>query len=205
MPAPRPLDLDAPLSLAYLTYRGKPHVGGQGIYTRHLTKALVDLGHSVEVFGGQPYPVLDERVRLTKLPSLDLFNDHYPGRFPAFWEFKTRHDFLEVAQFSTGVFPEPLAFSARVNGHLSKRLGEFDLVHDNQCLGYGIAKLEQKIPPVPVVITLPVLTVRFEPHGRKYPAEPQRHDLVSGAWCGRGYPDQRRLLARVQSHVHKTD
>ena len=34
---------DEPLSIAYLTYRGKPHVGGQGVYTRHLTKALVDL------------------------------------------------------------------------------------------------------------------------------------------------------------------
>ena len=38
---------DEPLRLAYLTYRGKPHVGGQGVYTRHLTKALVDLGHHV--------------------------------------------------------------------------------------------------------------------------------------------------------------
>lgn len=145
------LDPDAPLSLAYLTYRGKPHVGGQGIYTRHLTKALVDLGHRVEVIGGQPYPELDERVALTKLPSLDLFNDHYPGRFPAYWEFKTRYDFLETALFSTGQFPEPLAFSARVHGHLRERLGEFDLVHDNQCLGYGIAKLEAKVP---LVVTL---------------------------------------------------
>jgi glycosyltransferase involved in cell wall biosynthesis len=151
MPRPAALAPDAPLSLAYLTYRGKPHVGGQGIYSRHLTKALVDLGHSVEVFGGQPYPVLDPRVTLTKLPSLDLFNDHYPGRFPAFWEFKTRFDLLEVAQFSLGVFPEPLAFSARVNHHLQRRLGEFDLVHDNQCLGYGIAKLERRIP---LIVTL---------------------------------------------------
>ena len=145
---PAGLDADAPLRIAYLTYRGKPHVGGQGIYTRHLTKALCDLGHSVEVFGGQPYPVLDERVPLTDLRSLDLFNDHYPGRFPAFWEFKSRYDFLETAVFSTGVFPEPLAFSARANHHLSKRLGEFDLVHDNQCLGCGIARLEQKIPTI---------------------------------------------------------
>ncbi|MEO6651718.1 MAG: glycosyltransferase family 4 protein [Ilumatobacteraceae bacterium] len=140
------LDPDAPLALAYLTYRGKPHVGGQGVYTHHLTKALVDLGHSVEVFGGQPYPVLDDRVTLTKLPSLDLFNDLYPGRFPAYWEFKTRYDFLETAVFSTGQFAEPLAFSARVNRLLQGRLREFDLVHDNQCLGYGITKLEQQIP-----------------------------------------------------------
>jgi glycosyltransferase involved in cell wall biosynthesis len=148
MSARRELSENEPLSIAYLTYRGKPHVGGQGVYTRHLTKALVDLGHSVEVFGGQPYPILDPRITLTELRSLDLFNDHYPGRFPAFWEFKSREDFLEVAVFSTGVFPEPLAFSARALRHLRPRVGQFDLVHDNQCLGYGITKLEKLIPTV---------------------------------------------------------
>jgi glycosyltransferase involved in cell wall biosynthesis len=139
---------DRPLRIAYLTYRGKPHVGGQGVYTRHLTKALVDLGHEVEVFGGQPYPVLDDRVPLTKLPSLDVFNDHYPGRFPAYWEIKTREDVLELAQFSLGTFSEPLAFSYRALRELKPRRGEFDLVHDNQCLGYGILALERWIPTV---------------------------------------------------------
>ncbi len=137
---------DQPLRLAYLSYRSKPTVGGQGIYTRHLTKALVDLGHSVEVFSGQPYPVLDERVTLTKLPSLDLFNDHYPGRFPAYWELRSLPDLLEVAQFSTGTFPEPLAFSYRAYRELKNRAHEFDLVHDNQCLGYGILAVEQLLP-----------------------------------------------------------
>ena len=142
------LDPDAPLKIAYLTYRGKPHVGGQGVYTRHLTKALADLGHSIEVFGGQPYPILDERITLTKLPSLDTFNDYFPGRFPGFWELKTREDLLEMAAFMTGVFPEPLAFSARAARELKPRAGEFDLVHDNQCLGYGILKIEEKIPTI---------------------------------------------------------
>ena len=142
------LDPDAPLKIAYLTYRGKPHVGGQGVYTRHLTKALDDLGHSVEVLGGQPYPILDERITLTKLPSLDTFNDYFPGRFPGFWELKTREDMLEMAWFMTGVFPEPLAFSARAARELKPRAGEFDLVHDNQCLGYGILKIEEKIPTI---------------------------------------------------------
>ncbi len=142
------LDPDAPLKIAYLTYRGKPHVGGQGVYTRHLTKALADLGHSVEVFGGQPYPILDERIPLTKLPSLDTFNDYFPGRFPGFWELKTREDLLEMAWFMTGVFPEPLAFSARAARELGPRAGEFDLVHDNQCLGYGILKIEKQIPTI---------------------------------------------------------
>ena len=142
------LDPDAPLKIAYLTYRGKPHVGGQGVYTRHLTKALADLGHTIEVFGGQPYPILDERITLTKLPSLDTFNDYFPGRFPGFWELKTREDLLEMAAFMTGVFPEPLAFSARAARELKPRAGEFDLVHDNQCLGYGILKIEKLIPTI---------------------------------------------------------
>jgi glycosyltransferase involved in cell wall biosynthesis len=141
-------DPDGPLRIAYLTYRGKPHVGGQGVYTRHLTKALADLGHSVEVFGGQPYPVLDDRVPLTKLPSLDIFNDQYPGRFPAYWEMKTREDVLEVAQYLTGQFSEPMAFSARAYKELKGRTGEFDLVHDNQCLGTGILKIEELIPTI---------------------------------------------------------
>ncbi len=139
---------DRPLSVAYLTYRGKPHVGGQGVYTRHLTKALVDLGHQVEVYSGQPYPHVDPRITLHQLPSLDLFNDHYPGRFPAYWEIKRREDLLELAQFSTGTFPEPLAFSYRALRALRPRAAEFDLVHDNQCLGYGILALEKVIPTI---------------------------------------------------------
>jgi glycosyltransferase involved in cell wall biosynthesis len=138
----------APLRIAYLTYRGRPHVGGQGVYTRHLTKALVDLGHSVEVFSGQPYPVVDPRIPLHELPSLDTFNDHYPGRLPGFWEIKSREDALELAQFCTGTFPEPLAFSYRARRALRPRAGEFDLVHDNQCLGYGILALEKQIPTI---------------------------------------------------------
>jgi glycosyltransferase involved in cell wall biosynthesis len=144
VPSPQPESL----RIAYLTYRGKPHVGGQGIYTRHLTKALIELGHDVEVFSGQPYPIVDERVPLHELPSLDLFNDHYPGRFPAYWELKKREDFLEVLQFSTGVFPEPLAFSYRALRALRPRTRDFDLVHDNQCLGYGILKIEEEIPTI---------------------------------------------------------
>ena len=144
----RGLDPDAPLKIAYLTYRGKPHVGGQGVYTRHLTKALVDLGHTVEVFGGQPYPVLDERIALHKLPSLDLWNDHFPGRFPGYWEIKTKGDLAEVFTHLKGTFGEPLGFSVRVHDALKKRIRDFDLVHDNQCLGYGILGVEKMMPTI---------------------------------------------------------
>jgi glycosyltransferase involved in cell wall biosynthesis len=142
------VDEGSPLRIAYLSYRGKPHVGGQGVYTRHLTKALVDLGHSVEVLGGQPYPVLDERVTLKRLPSLDIFNDHYPGRFPAYWELRHWEDWVEVLQFSSGTFSEPLAFSMRAWSDLRQRVDEFDLVHDNQCLGYGVLAIDRLLPTV---------------------------------------------------------
>ncbi|NNF54031.1 MAG: glycosyltransferase family 4 protein [Acidimicrobiales bacterium] len=137
---------EQPLRLAYLSYRSKPTVGGQGIYTRHITKALVDLGHAVEVFSGQPYPVLDPRIALTKLPSLDIFNDEFPGRFPAYWELKSLADLAEVAQFSTGAFSEPFAFSLRAWKELKPRTTEFDIVHDNQSLGYGMLAINRMLP-----------------------------------------------------------
>jgi hypothetical protein len=95
-----------------------------GVYTS-TSKALVDLGHHVDVLGGQPYPVLDERVQLTKLPSLDIFNDHYPGRFPAYWEIRHLGDVVEILQFSTGTFSEPLAFSVRAWQDLKRRPRDF--------------------------------------------------------------------------------
>ena len=72
---------------------------------------------------------------MVELASLDIFNDLYPGRFPAYWELKSWADLVEVAQFSKGAFSEPLAFSVRALRELQRRQGEFDLVHDNQSLG----------------------------------------------------------------------
>ena len=57
------------LRIAFLIYRGNPRCGGQGVYTRHLTRELVALGHSVEVFAGQPWPDLDEGVGLHPGPG----------------------------------------------------------------------------------------------------------------------------------------
>ena len=139
---------EGPLRLAYLTYRGKPHVGGQGVYTRHLTKALADLGHHVEVYGGQPYPVLDPRIELHQLPSLDIFNDQFPGRFPAYWELNNWPNALEALYFLKGTFAEPLTFSLRAYRALQDRVNDFDLVHDNQCLGKHILSIEKIIPTI---------------------------------------------------------
>jgi glycosyltransferase involved in cell wall biosynthesis len=155
MPGKKP-GPDDPLRIAYLTYRGKPHVGGQGVYTRHLSKALADLGHHVEVLSGQPYPILDDRVPLVKLPSLDIYNDHYPMRMPGVWELKSWMDAAEVLAFMAGTFPEPLAFSLRAWDHLRSRVNDFDLVQDNQCLGYGLLAMERAGLPVLGTIHHPI-------------------------------------------------
>ena len=151
---------DLPLRIAFLAYRGKPHVGGQGVYTRHLTKALTDLGHHVEVLGGQPFPVLDERVPLVELPSLDIYNDHFPMRMPGFWELKDWTDWAETLAFASGTFPEPMAFSLRAWRNLHTRVGDFDLVQDNQCLGYGLLLMERDGLPVLPTIHHPITVDR---------------------------------------------
>ena len=74
----------AALRIALLSYRSKPHCGGQGVYVRHLSRELVALGHDVEVFSGQPYPELDAGRRGSpRCPSLDLYREPDPFRVPA--------------------------------------------------------------------------------------------------------------------------
>ncbi|MEV0599507.1 glycosyltransferase family 4 protein [Streptomyces sp. NPDC050315] len=129
---------DRPLRIALLTYKGNPFCGGQGVYVRHLSRELAGLGHSVEVIGAQPYPVLDGGVPLTELPSLDLYRQPDPFRTPKRGEYRDWIDALEVGAMWTGGFPEPLTFSLRARRHLAARRGDFDVVHDNQTLGYGL-------------------------------------------------------------------
>ncbi len=129
---------DRPLRIALLTYKGNPFCGGQGVYVRHLSRELARLGHSVEVIGAQPFPVLDDGVPLTELPSLDLYRSPDPFRTPGRDEYRDWIDALEVATMWTGGFPEPLTFSLRARRHLRARRGQFDVVHDNQTLGYGL-------------------------------------------------------------------
>ena len=151
---------EVPLRVAYLAYRGNPYSGGQGVYTRHLTRELVALGHTVEVFGGQPYPDLDDGVAWTPVPSLDLYRDPDPFRVPWPWEFKSRTDLLEFALMCTAGFPEPLTFSLRARKVLAGRKGEFDVVHDNQCLGNGLLGMLEDGWPVLATLHHPITVDR---------------------------------------------
>ncbi|MBB4918763.1 glycosyltransferase family 4 protein [Streptosporangium saharense] len=136
------------LRVALLSYRSKPTCGGQGVYLRHLSRELVGLGHHVEVFSGQPYPELDEGVVLNKIPSLDLYRDEDPFRTPKLGEYRDWIDLLEVGTMWTAGFPEPLTFTLRARRELAKRVGDFDVVQDNQTLGYGLLDIQKLFPVV---------------------------------------------------------
>lgn len=145
------------MRIALLSYRSKTHCGGQGVYVRHLSGGLVELGHDVEVFSGQPYPdALDPRVRLTRVPSLDLYREPDPFRVPKPNEVKTRIDLLELLTTWTAGFPEPKTFSLRAARLLANRCGEFDVVHDNQCLGTGLLTIAKSGLPVVATVHHPI-------------------------------------------------
>jgi glycosyltransferase involved in cell wall biosynthesis len=152
--------VDRPLRIAILLYRGNPRCGGQGVYTRYISRALTRLGHTVEVFSGPPYPQLDPGVRLTRVPSLDLYRTDDPFRVPRLWEFRDGIDVAEFALMCTAGFPEPLTYSLRVVRELRPRLAEFDVIHDNQCLGYGLLQLLRETVPVVATIHHPITVDR---------------------------------------------
>ncbi|QSB13428.1 glycosyltransferase family 4 protein [Natronosporangium hydrolyticum] len=147
---------DGPLRVALLTYRGNPFCGGQGVYVRQLSRALSDLGHHVEVFAGQPYPELVDAVTLTPVPSLDLYREPDPFRWPALREYRDLVDVLETATMVTGGFPEPLTFSLRARRLLAAHRHRFDVVHDNQTLGYGLLGLGRLGLPLVTTIHHPI-------------------------------------------------
>ncbi len=144
------------LRIALLSYRSKPHGGGQGVYVRALSRELAELGHRVEVFSGQPYPELDDGVPLTKLPSLDLYREPDPFRMPRPSEFRDWIDVAEWATMCAAGFPEPLTFTLRAARHLLPRADEFDIVHDNQSLGYGLLRLKRGGLPTVATVHHPV-------------------------------------------------
>jgi glycosyltransferase involved in cell wall biosynthesis len=142
--------------VALLSYRSKPHCGGQGIYLRHLSRELAALGHQVEVFSGQPYPDLEPGPLLRTLPSLDLYADEDPFRTPGLSEYRDWIDVLEVTSMWTGAFPEPLTFSLRALRALRARRADFDVVHDNQVLAYGMLGIPRLGLPLVTSIHHPI-------------------------------------------------
>ncbi|WP_299592100.1 glycosyltransferase family 4 protein [uncultured Microbulbifer sp.] len=145
-----------PLNICLLGYRSHPHCGGQGVYLFYLSKALVDAGHRVDVISGQPYPELDSRVRLIKMPGLNLYEHPHPTR-----ALRPRHllrwaDFYEWFGKLTGAFAEPYSFGRRVARYLRTHGREYDVVHDNQSLCHGLLTIEKQGVPVVATIHHPI-------------------------------------------------
>ena len=143
------------MKIGILSYRSHPYSGGQGIYVRHLSKALQKLGHEVTVLSGPPYPNLDASIKLEKIPSLDLFESEDRIK-----EFKFRFlfspiDLYEWINVMTGGFPEPYTFGKRVLKHLQESQQVFDVILDNQSLCSSLLDI-QKFYPLAVTIHHPI-------------------------------------------------
>jgi len=150
------------LKICMLTYRGNPSSGGQGVYVKHLSKALIDLGHDVEVLSGQPYPHLDDQIKLHKLPSLDLYNAEHLFRVKKISDLVYPLNMYEFLSMCTGGFPEPYTFGVRAHNYLQRHQSKYDIIHDNQCLAYGIGLIAASGIPTVATIHHPITVDKQE-------------------------------------------
>ncbi len=143
-----------PLRIALLGYRSQPYSGGQGVYLKYLSKALVEAGHSVDVISGPPYPHLDPRVRLIELPSLDLFVNGLGSLRPH--HLKSTTNIIEWLSKLTGGFAEPYTFGRRAVKYLRKHGHHYDLIHDNQSLSDGMLTIQDMGLPLVTTVHHPI-------------------------------------------------
>ncbi|WP_457553527.1 glycosyltransferase family 4 protein [Desulfobacula sp.] len=142
--------MNSTLKIGLISYRSNPHCGGQGVYIRHLSHALSDLGHRVEVIAGPPDPLLNNtvnnKVTLTMLKTLDLYNPEDLFRTPSLEELADPINLIEWLDVSLMGYPEPMTFGMRVKKHLKETKKRYDIIHDNQTLSYGILSLAKSMP-----------------------------------------------------------
>ncbi len=144
------------MKICLLCYRGNPYSGGQGIYLKYIAEELVRQGHDVHAVVGPPYPGNMKGVVVHSIHN----NEYYvkKGRAvidPAdpFGIFSPINAY-EWAHSRLGAFPEISSFGYRAF-FLLRRLHEkykFDVIHDNQCLSYGL--LFMKALGIPVLATI---------------------------------------------------
>jgi glycosyltransferase involved in cell wall biosynthesis len=142
------------LHICLLGYRSAPFGGGQGIYLKYLSKALVDAGHEVDVISGQPYPHLDPRVKLIKMPGMNLFETGLGSLRPHHLSSLT--NIIEWSSKLTGGFAEPYCFGRRVVKYLKRHGRHYDIIHDNQSLSFGMLKLQKLGFPLVTTIHHPI-------------------------------------------------
>jgi len=133
------------MKICLMSYRGNPYCGGQGIYLMYLARELVRLGHEVHAIVGPPYPFPIEGVTYHFVSNHNYFNvkDFVKPDKP-FATFKPLN-FYEYVASRFGIFPEIETFSIRAYEKLKElsRTHTFDIIHDNQCLGYGFLLIKK--------------------------------------------------------------
>ena len=140
------------LKIGILSYRSAPFGGGQGIYVRDISQALLSLGHSVDVISGDPYPQLSPNVKLIKLPGLNLFETfNFKDRLKKFLNNpKSLANTQEFISTLFGGFPEMRSFGKRVDKFLLDN-NEYDIIIDNQSLSYGILSIQKRFPLIEII------------------------------------------------------
>jgi glycosyltransferase involved in cell wall biosynthesis len=149
-----------PLDVCLLSYRSNPYSGGQGVYVKYLSRALTELGHDVDVISGKPYPDLDPDVDLVRLPGPNVVEeeDRLRAFEPGFLTDPTElYEWLSVL---TGGFPEPYTFGERVVRYFEEHEPDYDVVHDNQSLCYGLLDLQERGFPTVATIHHPITVDR---------------------------------------------
>ncbi len=145
------------MRICLLTYRGNPYSGGQGIYTYYLSREFLRMGHEVEVIASAPLPEVSEGVILHQLRSSSIF---HPGTSFSKNLTKIRNpvDLYELCASRLGIFAEPWAFSFRAYTKLKElcKQRRFDIIHDNQGLGYGLLLMKRLNIPVIATIHHPI-------------------------------------------------
>lgn len=114
----------------------------------------MEAGHSVDVISGPPYPHLDPRVRLICLPSLDLFENGLGSLRPR--HLRSLSNIIEWCSKLSGGFAEPYTFGRRAVKYLRAHRHEYDLVHDNQSLSYGMLQLQAMGIPLVTTVHHPI-------------------------------------------------
>ena len=144
------------MNICLLGYRSNPFSGGQGVYLYYLSRALVEVGHQVDVISGPPYPELDPRVTLIRLPSLDLYAEGEDVRRFRLRYLRSVTDAFEYFSTISGGFPEPYTFGRRVQQYFQSNPNPYDVIHDNQCLAWGTLGLQRMGLPVVTTIHHPI-------------------------------------------------
>jgi glycosyltransferase involved in cell wall biosynthesis len=157
------------LRICFVAYRGNMRCGGQGVYLWFLARELARLGHAVDVLVGPPYPDPMPFARVWRLPNALFWERWFQGGGARVLPRErplgalAPLTFYELAASWLGFLPEPFAFSLRAFRTLARRLARgtrYDLVHDVQCLGWGVLGIRALGPPVVTTIHHPLTVDR---------------------------------------------